>query len=670
MSEMGTPRGQARVAIALALAGGIGSTLLGNVVVNQWNGPTSFHHQRINVPDQDQVRVGLPNEGKCYCVPTSTMNVLMYVANHGYPQVTPGPGDYSGYDTYYDVTALLEKLGAQANISPGGDDPDDPDCLGDAEGSGGECSTLACGGSLQNVYNALLNEGWLGSAKDDLVFTARFLDENAPAVTFPNLAQLGLQGNVLVFCYGRYKPVGGTPNGETIYKRSGGHCVTMNEAYASGADRWLFSRDPSQDDDDVFGPSPYVSNQYDVTDESIFVTEDPAGGQLLNWWPKTLPGLNEPYGDGKKRLVDGYLAVKPKTGTFWKNLVAIEMLNLGFQIGTGIGDPDPFPTLAWNINDAVPDQDNIGWFVLKGGTEVSFPQLLHVNPVSGDATAIAITAATRLALGRLSDLYEIEPNLGVVRRRDLSGTLLASVQVPGPPSAIAYDDATDRVFVLIPATSGFGGSIVEFPRALESEVEPVVVRPIEPTLMVGGATRLSFNPVDNRLWLSSESGGKASGVEVNAAGQYMEVESVGGFPALTGIDFDDSGRLYAVNGGNVKTFERDDATGAWNGVPSGAFAGVEVGPVVRLARSRSNWNPAFHDEPAWVNIDTDELLDIGTPVPDCLGDLNGDGTVDGADLGLLLAAWNGTGIADLDNNGVVNGADLGLLLAAWGPCGR
>ena len=49
------------------------------------------------------------------------------------------------------------------------------------------------------------------------------------------------------------------------------------------------------------------------------------------------------------------------------------------------------------------------------------------------------------------------------------------------------------------------------------------------------------------------------------------------------------------------------------------------------------------------------------------GDLNGDGTVDGADLGLLLGAWGSASCgADLNGDGTVNGADLGLLLGAWG----
>ncbi len=55
-------------------------------------------------------------------------------------------------------------------------------------------------------------------------------------------------------------------------------------------------------------------------------------------------------------------------------------------------------------------------------------------------------------------------------------------------------------------------------------------------------------------------------------------------------------------------------------------------------------------------------------VPDCAaGDLDCSGTVDGADLGVLLSAWNTSACApDLNRDGVVNGADLGILLGNWG----
>ncbi|MAC18572.1 MAG: hypothetical protein CMJ23_02645 [Phycisphaerae bacterium] len=46
-------------------------------------------------------------------------------------------------------------------------------------------------------------------------------------------------------------------------------------------------------------------------------------------------------------------------------------------------------------------------------------------------------------------------------------------------------------------------------------------------------------------------------------------------------------------------------------------------------------------------------------------DLDGDGGVTGADLGLLLAGWGEPGPTDINGDGTTNGADLGLLLAAW-----
>lgn len=53
----------------------------------------------------------------------------------------------------------------------------------------------------------------------------------------------------------------------------------------------------------------------------------------------------------------------------------------------------------------------------------------------------------------------------------------------------------------------------------------------------------------------------------------------------------------------------------------------------------------------------------------CLGDFDGNGMVDGGDLGTLLGFWGTSDkTTDLNHDGIVNGADLGLLLGGWGPC--
>ncbi|MFO0874405.1 MAG: FG-GAP-like repeat-containing protein, partial [Phycisphaerales bacterium] len=54
----------------------------------------------------------------------------------------------------------------------------------------------------------------------------------------------------------------------------------------------------------------------------------------------------------------------------------------------------------------------------------------------------------------------------------------------------------------------------------------------------------------------------------------------------------------------------------------------------------------------------------------CPGDADGDGDVNGNDIGLLLASWNQTGDqpADFNDDGIVDGADLAILLSNWGGC--
>ncbi|MFG0256477.1 MAG: FG-GAP repeat protein [Phycisphaerales bacterium JB043] len=52
----------------------------------------------------------------------------------------------------------------------------------------------------------------------------------------------------------------------------------------------------------------------------------------------------------------------------------------------------------------------------------------------------------------------------------------------------------------------------------------------------------------------------------------------------------------------------------------------------------------------------------------CQGDLDGDGDVDGGDLGLFNSRWGLPGPTDLNKDGTTDGADLGLFLTFWGPC--
>ena len=94
-------------------------------------------------------------------------------------------------------------------------------------------------------------------------------------------------------------------------------------------------------------------------------------------------------------------------------------------------------------------------------------------------------------------------------------------------------------------------------------------------------------------------------------------------------------------------------------------------------------HPCFDTEGngvAWDGLGQSGLISLGAyscavftqgpcaypPPPGDPADLDGSGTVDGGDLGILLGNWGGTGIGDIDGSGAVDGADLGMLLSAWG----
>ncbi|MCH2161516.1 MAG: hypothetical protein MK085_06540 [Phycisphaerales bacterium] len=93
---------------------------------------------------------------------------------------------------------------------------------------------------------------------------------------------------------------------------------------------------------------------------------------------------------------------------------------------------------------------------------------------------------------------------------------------------------------------------------------------------------------------------------------------------------------------------------------SGGGAGIDLDVVglqaIRFVR--------ISNSSAMTSPEIDAVADVAPTPPS--EDLNGDGSVDGVDLGLMLAAW-GTddAVADLDGSGLVDGGDLGLLFAAW-----
>jgi hypothetical protein len=110
---------------------------------------------------------------------------------------------------------------------------------------------------------------------------------------------------------------------------------------------------------------------------------------------------------------------------------------------------------------------------------------------------------------------------------------------------------------------------------------------------------------------------------------------------------------------HVVVLRSDGSVAAWGGMSSGA-TNIPVAEAKFVAAGFSLTGLSYGYSLAIL--------------PDaCVGDLNGDGAVNGADLGVLLGVWGtcpalGTCAADFNGDGHITGADLGVMLGAWGSC--
>lgn len=104
------------------------------------------------------------------------------------------------------------------------------------------------------------------------------------------------------------------------------------------------------------------------------------------------------------------------------------------------------------------------------------------------------------------------------------------------------------------------------------------------------------------------------------------------------------------------------------------IVGLTAQPFVqwKWAKGTGGSNKSFQfirgEGPMFWALPEGRALLLANDESSCAADLNADGMVDGADLGVLLGAWGGSGPSDINADSIANGADLGLLLSAWGSC--
>ena len=245
--------------------------------------------------------------------------------------------------------------------------------------------------------------------------------------------------------------------------------------------------------------------------------------------------------------------------------------------------------------------------------------------VSGIANAVLVGGlVTNPGPGRVSI---IAPDGAV-------STLVEALEY-GNISELKIDQDQRLLFVSVSGNAVFAGDPGEMPSFLCATAASPIYLAIAP---------------DGRIFTSSNRGivavNAADGTVINSSfvlfqgRASIEFAEGGGFGnGLLALE-SNSGILYSVSDEGTKT---EIGTG---------FEGCDdlaIGPCGEVYLS--------------CRLEGKVLRISGPPTPD----LDGNGSVDGADLGLLLGTWGSNDCAaDLNQDGVVDGADLGALLGAWG----
>ncbi len=613
-----------------------------NIVTAAWN-PNSWTYEIKHVPDFDQRRSaapgvpGLPNNGGMYCVPTSTVNLMAYAANHGFPVLAPGDKAWWAYNNatlYNDATSAISIMGVLMDTDPSG-------------GTGGgdaEDGAQAWLGGFQFIFD--VDFSWFGSGL---------------APTGTNLGLLACGGALTNFCYGFYSQTGNV-GGIPIVKRSGGHCVSFVKGSWTGgnstsAQGVFYVRDPADASTDSVQLA-YVNRKLYATNELVIVDAFP------NF--RVMTRVKGDPSDTSFRFIDGILKIKPKFGLSWKPDVQPPVIKFAFPTkllgGAGATNlPSVQINPAWVIKDVQFTALEDSALVLAQAD--GFVVVGAVNPITGETEVIAeLDEGSSMVQAPNGFIYVAGPEGLFCLNPAIDDTVVSEVVPPFPPKALAYDHAGKKLAGIATTAKMF-----MLWNAASFTAPPMVLN-LPTSVPSAGEARLAQDPTDGSWWINTDAApGRLFKVEVQGAAAPMLVNTGVLDVACTvqSLGVDEMGQLIVSCDGSVKVFQKV-VGGPYVENPDSPLHGLQVDGPFRSTISTTNYDPDLHDNEAFNNIFPEDLDEPGEGEIDCLTDLNGDRVTDSQDLNILLAAF-GTGYeGDTDADADTDSFDLNMLLAAFG----
>jgi hypothetical protein len=614
---------------------------------------SEYKYKVTNLPDFDQVRkavkygsfklVGLPGDGKNYCVPTATLNVLAYIANHGFPEVTPGFGFWDSYTTanYNKIGNVLKDLGNRMYT-----DPSD-------------------GTQKGWWYAALLGKPFImaypyyGLVPYSKFTVSAYFKKDSYVPRLSTITKSAILNNGLVpLTHGWYKSTGGLPD-RPAFIRDGGHCLTLQAVSGTlNSPFKVYLRDPSSEvEASSYSQSTFASNKYSAEGVEVCL----GYGLICSTYTMTVLTPDPP--DNDNRFLDGAILVSTKGAYTFSDDLDLLLFIKAFQL-KGTNPPD---VQSHSIRqDAVSIKDIVMTPDMDGFTYIADNQVFTYDPLTANVVPVTpdgFFSPSKLAYSRQRYLYVLDGDEVVQIDTDLEiPQEITRITPTSPSDLIAFNDAADEVLLLSTTNRTF----VRYPWHLEDRPVPVTI-PEE--VSFAGRVALVVNPSDASTWVMNSEAGALYRLTQIVDEVMVETFTHPELQNPQSFDFDDAGNIFVSMNGVISEFAINEG-GQLELVEDSPFAGQLAGSILKMTHSRTNYDETVHGGTEWRDVFPEAAVP-GTP--DCPADIapeGGDGRVNRDDLRLVISRWrNGWGDpADINDDGIVNRKDLFAVIRGWGRC--
>lgn len=363
----------------------------------------------------------------------------------------------------------------------------------------------------------------------------------------------------------------------------------------------------------------------------VFINQPPAG--FFVSYPQGLPAFVSPYEENTFQV---------KLNAIGKTSVVPGTELLHFAVENGGEQVVPLSSLGDGVYEAtlpaVNCTDTINWWITTmvnpGNAMKSDPPGAPTNTYLALA-AIGTDITYREEFEGSTDTWTVtnHPSLtsGSWQAADPNGTMVSGQQ-SAPDS-----DATsgDGVIAFVTQNGSVGGA----PQISDVDNGPTMLT--SPTIdALDGDALISF-----AAWFFCDDAGAA------------------GFDTLTVRASNDDGQSWTTV---------MDITGTGGNWKSHVFRLSDYLVPTSTVRVQFLTEDLNNNSTTEAGIDNFQIEMILCPDAPCPGDLTGDGSVNGADLAVILSLWGQKGTpgfyGDLTGDGLINGADLTAVLGAWGDC--